>query len=143
MLSDFLYHSLFCNCNQLVDAPKEQMPCLWSEEKIREEFSLANMDVSSIGTHPSGQTEFSGEVPMLTRIQEELYLSKCAFEIGEELKKKMQGNFSDSEDDDGNLLEQARTLLAETEQDEGNEKKKGLFQLDFMKKGLEAQRERA
>jgi len=29
----------------LVDAPKEQMPFLWSEEKIREEFSLANMDV--------------------------------------------------------------------------------------------------
>ena len=29
----------------LVDAPKEQMPFLWSEEKMREEFSLANMDV--------------------------------------------------------------------------------------------------
>ena len=63
--------------------------------------------------------------------------------IGDELKKKMQGNFSDSEDEDGNLLEQARTLLTETEQDEGNEKKKGLFKLDFMKKGLDAQRERA
>ena len=63
--------------------------------------------------------------------------------IGDELKKKMQGNFSDSEDDDGNLLEQARTLLTETEQDDGDEKKNGLFKMDLMKRGLEAQRERA
>lgn len=65
--------------------------------------------------------------------------------IGDELKKKMQGQFSDSEDEDadGNLLEQARTLLTETEQNGNDDKKKGLFELAFMKKGLEAQRERA
>jgi len=65
--------------------------------------------------------------------------------IGDELKKKMQGHFSDSEDEDGdgNLLEQARTLLTETEKNDDDEKKKGLFELAFMKKGLEAQRERA
>jgi len=65
--------------------------------------------------------------------------------IGDELKKKMHGNYnSDSEDDDANLLDQARVLLTEVEENGTDERKnKGLFKLDFMKKGLEAQRERA
>ncbi len=64
--------------------------------------------------------------------------------IGDELKRKMQGHFSDdSEDEDADLLEKARAILAETEEDAQDEKKKGLFSMDFMKKGLEAQRQRA
>ncbi len=64
--------------------------------------------------------------------------------IGDELKKKMNGHYSDSDDDDTNLLEQARAILTEVENnDEDDHKRKGLFKMDFMKKGLEAQRERA
>lgn len=64
--------------------------------------------------------------------------------IGDELKRKMQGHFSDdSEDEETDLLGKARAILAETEEDAHEEKKKGLFSMDFMKKGLEAQRERA
>ena len=32
----------------LVDAPKEQMLFSWSDVKMREEFSFANMDVGGI-----------------------------------------------------------------------------------------------
>ena len=63
--------------------------------------------------------------------------------IGDELKKKMQGNQSDSEDEQDHLLEQARLLLADTEKDDNGGKKKGIFEMEFMKKGLQAQRERA
>jgi U3 small nucleolar RNA-associated protein 14 len=64
--------------------------------------------------------------------------------IGDELKRKMQGNYSDSEDDDANLLDKAQALLTEVEEEDPNDtKKKGLFKLDFMQKGLAAQRERA
>jgi Uncharacterized conserved protein len=66
--------------------------------------------------------------------------------IGDELKKKMKGNYSDDDDDDdddSNLLDQARAILTDMEETRGEEANKGLFKLDFMKKGLEAQRERA
>eukprot|EP00557_Chaetoceros_sp_GSL56_P006911 CAMPEP_0176499018 /NCGR_PEP_ID=MMETSP0200_2-20121128/12675_1 /TAXON_ID=947934 /ORGANISM="Chaetoceros sp., Strain GSL56" /LENGTH=877 /DNA_ID=CAMNT_0017897353 /DNA_START=51 /DNA_END=2680 /DNA_ORIENTATION=- len=66
--------------------------------------------------------------------------------IGDELKKKMTGQYSDDDDDDdddSNLLDQAKAILADMEQNDGNETNKGLFKLDFMKRGLEAQRERA
>ena len=65
--------------------------------------------------------------------------------IGDELKRKMQGaNSDDSGDDDVTLLDQAKALLLETEEKEAeNGKNNGLFRLDFMKKGLDAQRERA
>jgi len=65
--------------------------------------------------------------------------------IGDELKRKMEGHFSDeSDDEETNLLEQTRAILAETEEEENKQdEEKGLFSLDFMKKGLEAQRERA
>jgi len=66
--------------------------------------------------------------------------------IGDELKKKMEGQYGDSDDDDqndGNLLLQAQNILAETEKDGGNQKNKGIFNLAFMKNGIEAQRKRA
>jgi U3 small nucleolar RNA-associated protein 14 len=67
--------------------------------------------------------------------------------IGDELKKKMKGNYSDDDDnddeDDSNLLDQARAILTDMEQNHDEQANKGLFKLDFMKKGLEAQRERA
>lgn len=67
--------------------------------------------------------------------------------VGNELKRKMEGQFdADSDDDnydDDTLLKQARDILADTESDNLSEKRKGLFKLDFMKKGLKAQRERA
>ena len=65
--------------------------------------------------------------------------------VGDELKRKMLGHYSDSDDDENaNLVSQAKAILAETEKDDDSGlEKKGLFQMEFMKKGLEAQRERA
>lgn len=71
---------------------------------------------------------------------------------GVDLRKKMNatidriGAGSDDEDD-ATLLHQARALLVETERDEedaqGEGSDKGLFSLAFMKRGKEAQREKA
>lgn len=67
--------------------------------------------------------------------------------VGNELKRKMEGQYDadsdDDNDDDEALLKQARDILADAANDSGVEERKGLFKLDFMKKGLEAQRERA
>ena len=64
---------------------------------------------------------------------------------GDELKKKMMGQFGDSDDDDQelDLISEARKVLVETEKSEDGKKHAGIFKLDFMKKGIEAQRERA
>ena len=74
---------------------------------------------------------------------------------GEELRRKVMGEDGDgtlSDDDDEeteeSLLMKAREILMENEDDEDNDgdgkgKKKGLFQLEFMKRGMEAQRTRA
>ena len=74
---------------------------------------------------------------------------------GNELRRKVMGEDGDgtlSDDDDEeteeSLLKKAREILMENEDDEDNDgdgkgKKKGLFQLEFMKRGMEAQRTRA
>ena len=73
---------------------------------------------------------------------------------GEELRRKVlgvdgDGNDSGSEDEsEENLLKKARDILMENDNDDDDEeggkgKKKGLFQLEFMKRGMEAQRVRA
>jgi U3 small nucleolar RNA-associated protein 14 len=62
---------------------------------------------------------------------------------GDELKKKMQGQFGDSDDDETDLVAQARNILVDTEQDEETKKNTGIFKLAFMKKGIEDQRNRA
>ncbi len=62
--------------------------------------------------------------------------------IGDELKKKMEGQFGDSDDDDEtDLVSQARNILAQTENDDTTAKNTGIFKLAFMKKGIEAQRQ--
>jgi len=71
---------------------------------------------------------------------------------GDELRRKQMGDGDDgsgseSETEEG-LLQKARDILMEKQDDgdggdEGNKKKKGLFQLEFMKRGMEAQRVRA
>ena len=70
---------------------------------------------------------------------------------GDELRKKMMGEESgedgtdDEDESEDMLLKKARDILMEksdvTEESLG--KRKGLFELDFMKKGMEAQRARA
>ena len=74
---------------------------------------------------------------------------------GEELRRKAHGASGEEEEEseeetDEGLLRQARQILMETEDaDDGKEdgaakgKKKGLFELEFMKRGMEAQRLRA
>jgi U3 small nucleolar RNA-associated protein 14 len=67
---------------------------------------------------------------------------------GDDLRQRMMASReSDSDDDDEHLVSSAREILEEVEVDtNGNDadgKGKGLFQLAFMKKGLEKQRERA
>ena len=64
---------------------------------------------------------------------------------GDDLRKKMMGENDDSDDSgDENLVESARKVLAETsEESDPTTGKKGLFQLSFMQKGIQRQRERA
>ncbi len=64
---------------------------------------------------------------------------------GDELKKKMEGQFgeSDEEEEEVDLISQARNILSETEQNGEDNNNKGIFKLAFMKKGIEAQRKRA
>jgi len=72
---------------------------------------------------------------------------------GLDLRNKMNATMdrlnADSSDEEGggSMLDQARAILAETEKDQQEadnlEDKKGLFSLAFMKRGMEAQRERA
>ncbi|KAL7535509.1 hypothetical protein ACHAXR_006534 [Thalassiosira sp. AJA248-18] len=73
---------------------------------------------------------------------------------GDELRRKVMGvdetntNESDDEDEtEESLLGKARDILMENDNDDengdGKGKKKGLFQLEFMKRGMEAQRSRA
>ena len=70
--------------------------------------------------------------------------------MGDELKKKIEGqyygNSDDDDDDEFDLLAQAKKILKETEDDDkkkNESEEKGIFKLAFMKKGIEAQRERA
>jgi len=65
--------------------------------------------------------------------------------IGDDLRKKMLGTRDDDDDDDDekmDLLEEAKLILADTEKDD-DEEKKGIFNLAFMKRGMESQRKRA
>uniref|UniRef100_A0A7S1YUJ8 Uncharacterized protein n=1 Tax=Ditylum brightwellii TaxID=49249 RepID=A0A7S1YUJ8_9STRA len=74
---------------------------------------------------------------------------------GDDLRRKMDSiqNGEDAsddseEEDELKLIEHARDVLKQTEEDgaaadDGDKKKKGLFQLSFMQKGIAAQRERA
>eukprot|EP00957_Ditylum_brightwellii_P052579 3986736-Ditylum_brightwellii.AAC.1 len=74
---------------------------------------------------------------------------------GDDLRRKMDSiqNGEDAsddseEEDEMKLIEHARDVLKQTEEDgaaadDGDKKKKGLFQLSFMQKGIAAQRERA
>jgi U3 small nucleolar RNA-associated protein 14 len=68
--------------------------------------------------------------------------------IGDDLRKKMIGSMNDSDesgDEDENLIAEAQSILVEAEKDidTGDARKNSLLKLAFMKKGLEAQRERA
>jgi U3 small nucleolar RNA-associated protein 14 len=65
---------------------------------------------------------------------------------GDDLRKKMNaGRDNDEDEDDENedLVDTARKVLADTEEDHIPIKNQGLFKLSFMQKGIEAQRERA
>lgn len=66
---------------------------------------------------------------------------------GEDLRKKMNATLDDDGEDDDDesedLVDTARKVLADTEQDNVPVKNKGLFKLSFMQRGIEAQRERA
>jgi U3 small nucleolar RNA-associated protein 14 len=65
---------------------------------------------------------------------------------GDDLLQKMKNaksgdNSDDSENED--LVESARKVLEDTENDENQEENKGLFKLKFMQRGVEKQREKA
>lgn len=71
---------------------------------------------------------------------------------GQDLRNKMKSirgsNDSDSEgDDDQRMIDKAKAILKQTENDieneENSKEKKGLFKMSFMQKGLKMQRERA
>jgi U3 small nucleolar RNA-associated protein 14 len=68
--------------------------------------------------------------------------------IGDELRRKMnsiRGNMQDDEEDDdddeNNLIDKARQILHETEEDE-EKPANGLFKMAFMQRGLQLQRDR-
>jgi U3 small nucleolar RNA-associated protein 14 len=63
---------------------------------------------------------------------------------GDDLLKRMRSTAKgegDSDSDDENLIEAARKVLAETEEQGDEQEDSGLFKLAFMKKGIEKQRE--
>ncbi len=66
---------------------------------------------------------------------------------GDDLRRKIMGSDdedSDANSDDENLIESARKVLQETEDDsDPTHGKTGLFKLSFMRKGIEKQREQA
>eukprot|EP00535_Pseudo-nitzschia_heimii_P005933 CAMPEP_0197177914 /NCGR_PEP_ID=MMETSP1423-20130617/3350_1 /TAXON_ID=476441 /ORGANISM="Pseudo-nitzschia heimii, Strain UNC1101" /LENGTH=863 /DNA_ID=CAMNT_0042627537 /DNA_START=34 /DNA_END=2625 /DNA_ORIENTATION=+ len=65
---------------------------------------------------------------------------------GDDLRRKMVGSDEESDDntDDEDLIESARKVLHETENDEDpTHGKTGLFKLSFMQKGIQKQREKA
>lgn len=65
---------------------------------------------------------------------------------GDDLRKKMHATREDDEEEDDeneDLVETARKVLADTEEDHIPVKNQGLFKLSFMQRGIEAQRERA
>jgi U3 small nucleolar RNA-associated protein 14 len=66
---------------------------------------------------------------------------------GDDLRRKIMGSEeedSDENSDDENLIESARKVLQETEDDlDPSHGKTGLFKLSFMRKGVEKQREQA
>jgi len=65
---------------------------------------------------------------------------------GDDLRKKMNATRDDDEEDDDeteDLVDTARKVLADTEEDDIPVQNKGLFKLSFMQRGIEAQRERA
>lgn len=65
---------------------------------------------------------------------------------GDDLRKKMNAARDDDEDEDDeneDLVDTARRVLADTEEDHIPMKNQGLFKLAFMQRGIDAQRERA
>jgi len=105
-------------------------------ERMKERMSLKHRNTSKWA---KGVLRRGGTIDMETRkaLSEQI-------RVGDELKKKMQGNYGDSDDNEElDLIAQARNILSETEKNEEEKNNKGIFKLAFMKKGIEAQRERA
>ena len=108
-------------------------------ERMKERISLKHKNTSKWAKRVLRR---GGNVDLDTRraLSEQL-------RVGDDLKKKMLGEMEEDDDDenDADLLQQARDVLSgiETESNGANENQNGIFQMAFMKKGMELQRERA
>lgn len=116
-------------------------------ERMEERMSLAHKNTSKWAKR---QLKRGKALDLNTRRALSAQLQK-----GQDLKKKMEGirgaddsDDSDNEgvDEDQRMIQKAKSILKQTEQDIENgteEEKKGLFKMNFMQKGLKLQRERA
>eukprot|EP00978_Attheya_sp_CCMP212_P040547 scaffold222156_cov51-Attheya_sp.AAC.1 len=127
------------------EADLEQNPDLAREiqeeeemERMKERMTLAHKNTSKWAKRVLRR---GGNIDTDTR-----RALSAQLKTGDDLRKKMMGDESESDADDENedLMDSARRILMETETENGAASdKKGLFKLSFMQKGLELQRARA
>jgi len=104
-------------------------------ERMKERMSLRHKNASKWAKRVLRR---GGAIDMDTRraLSEQL-------RIGDDLRKKMIGTTDEDDDGKQDLLQEARNILTDTQKVTESDSKKGIFQLAFMKKGMEAQRTRA
>ncbi len=130
----------------LTDDPNLEREKLEKEEmeRMRERMTLAHKNTSKWARRVLRRGK---NVDVEERRALSLQLAK-----GEELRRKVMGlengaaGHEDSGDEEEDLLKKARDILMENDDDAGvpsDAKNKSLFQLEFMKRGMEAQRNRA
>jgi len=115
-------------------------------DRMKERMTLAHKNTSKWARH---MLRRGAKMDIEERRALSLQIAK-----GEELRRKVMGEEEDNdgasddeEETEEDLLKKARDILMENDDDETNEggkkKKKGLFQLAFMERGMQAQRTRA
>ena len=115
-------------------------------DRMKERMTLAHKNTSKWARH---MLRRGAKMDIEERRALSLQIAK-----GEELRRKVMGEEEDNdgasddeEETEEDLLKKARDILMENDDDEtnagGSKKKKGLFQLAFMERGMQAQRTRA
>jgi len=113
-------------------------------DRMKERMTLAHKNTSKWARH---MLRRGAKMDIEERRALSLQIAK-----GEELRRKVMGEDDNNDSDDEeeteeDLLKKARDILMENDDDEtnteGSKKKKGLFQLAFMERGMQAQRTRA
>lgn len=107
-------------------------------ERMKERMTLAHKNTSKWAKRVLRR---GGNIDMDTR-----KALSAQLRIGDDLRSKMMGEMeSDGSDDENNLVDQAKMLLADAESAENKTKGKSnsLLEMSFMKKGAQVQRKKA